>query len=210
MFAHRAENAVAIAVLAAMVLLALMEVVGRALFRVGIPGSIVLVQHLTLWTVVLGAALAARSDRLLALSTPYFLPEQYRRPVRTFTSAVAVGVSAWLSVASVDLVRIERDFGGLVAWGIPSWVGFAVLPVGFAIITGRLIWRSGDSWRTRMSAAIGLAAPVVFTLLPTPAGSGLLLMALAVILVATAAGMPCCSSGETARRSTRCRVKPIV
>ena len=190
MFAHRAENAVAIAVLAAMVLLALMEVVGRALFRVGIPGSIVLVQHLTLWTVVLGAALAARSDRLLALSTPYFLPEQYRRPVRTFTSAVAVGVSAWLSVASVDLVRIERDFGGLVAWGIPSWVGFAVLPVGFAIITGRLIWRSGDSWRTRMSAAIGLAAPVVFTLLPTPAGSGLLLMALAVILVATAAGMP--------------------
>ncbi len=190
MLAHRAENAVAIAVLAAMVLLALMEVVGRALFRVGIPGSIVLVQHLTLWTVVLGAALAARSDRLLALSTPHFLPEQYRRPVRTFTSAVAVGVSAWLSVASVDLVRIERDFGGLVAWGIPSWVGFAVLPVGFAIITGRLIWRSGDSWRTRMSAAIGLAAPAVFTLLPTPAGSGLLLTALAVILVATAAGMP--------------------
>ena len=190
MFAHRAENAVAIAVLAAMVLLALMEVVGRALFRVGVPGSIVLVQHLTLWTVVLGAALAARSDRLLALSTPHFLPEQYRKPVRTFTSAVAVGVSAWLSVASVDLVRIERDFGGLVAWGIPSWVGFAVLPVGFAIITGRLIWRSGDSWRTRMSAAIGLAAPAVFTLLPTPAGSGLLLTALAVILVATAAGMP--------------------
>ena len=41
----------------------------------GIPGSIVLVQHLTLWVALLGAALAARSDPLLALvSTPQFLP----------------------------------------------------------------------------------------------------------------------------------------
>ena len=66
---HRLENAISIAVLGAMALLPLVEVAGRAFAGRGIPGSIPLVQHLTLWIALLGAALAARSDRLLALST---------------------------------------------------------------------------------------------------------------------------------------------
>ena len=62
-----AEDTIAIAVLATMAALPLIEIAGRAWWGRGVPGSIVLVQHLTLWIALLGAALAARSDRLLAL-----------------------------------------------------------------------------------------------------------------------------------------------
>jgi TRAP-type C4-dicarboxylate transport system permease small subunit len=108
------------------------------------PGSIVLVQHLTLWVAMLGAALAARSDRLLALSTAQLLPARVRAPIRVFTSIVAVGISASLCVASADLIRIERAAGDVVAWGIPSWVVLAVLPLGFAAISVRLVWHAAD------------------------------------------------------------------
>ena len=72
MLVHRLENAIATAVFAAMALLALVEVAGRALLGAGVPGSIVLVQHLTLWVALVGAGLAARSNSLLALCTPQF------------------------------------------------------------------------------------------------------------------------------------------
>src|SRR5437762_3599311 len=71
---HRLEDAVAISVLASMVVLAALEITSRIVAGGSVPGSIVLVQHLTLWITVIGAAIAARSDRLLALATPQLLP----------------------------------------------------------------------------------------------------------------------------------------
>ena len=57
---RHAENSLAIAALAAMSLLPLIEIVTRKFFNWGIPGSPVVVQHLTLVIAFLGAALAAR------------------------------------------------------------------------------------------------------------------------------------------------------
>ena len=52
----RLENAVSITVLAVMALLPLVEILGRLLVGRGISGSIVIVQNLTLWITLLGAA----------------------------------------------------------------------------------------------------------------------------------------------------------
>ena len=186
----RLENAVALAVFAGMVLLALLEVGGRALFTVGVPGSIVLLQHLTLWVALLGAALAARSDRLLALSTGHFMPASLRPRVLIATSAVGAAISAALTLASLDVLQIERESAVAVAWGIPTWVALLVLPVGFALITARLISHASASWTGRALAALGLAIPVVYWLVPSLGASGMLLPAMLVVFVATALGMP--------------------
>ena len=190
MSAHRVENAVSLAVLAGMVLLAVVEVVGRTVAGHGIPGSIVLVQHLTLWIAILGAALAARSDRLLALSTPYFLPARFRGHVRTFTSGLAAGITASLCLASVDLVRIERGAGDLAAWNIPSWVVLVVLPVGFALIAGRLVWHAADTSGGRLASAMGFGIPVLFGLVSPPAEGGFLMPLALIVVAATVFGMP--------------------
>ena len=134
--------------------------------------------------------LAARSERLLALSTQRFLPAGAQRPVKIFTSAVAVAVTATLVVASLDFVQIEREFGDIVAWDIPIWVVLAVLPIGFGAITGRLIWHAAPDWRGRLIATLGLLIPLGFTSVPGVEAVGLVLPATLVIVAATALGMP--------------------
>ena len=186
----RLENAVSITVLAVMALLPLVEIVGRVLIGRGISGSIVIVQNLTLWITLLGAAMAARSERLLALSTQYFLPSVFQGPVKIFTSAVAAGVGATLVYAGLDFVGIEREFGDTVAWNVPVWVVLLVLPVGFAAITGRLIWHAADHWPGRLIAAFGLLIPAVFGWVPWIEEIPVVLPALLVIIGAMALGMP--------------------
>ena len=65
---HRAENWLLVVPLAAMLLLPVAEIVLRRVFKTGISGSSVIVQHLTLIVGMLGGAIAARDGRLLALS----------------------------------------------------------------------------------------------------------------------------------------------
>lgn len=189
-FVARFENTVALTVLAAMTVLPIIEVIGRLGSGVGVPGAIVLVQHLTLWIALAGAALAARSDQLLALSTTRLLPARWQPRVRVFTSGVAVAVTAALVIASADFVRIERAAGDVVALGISTWSVLAVLPVGFALILVRIVWRAGEGWRGRATAALGIAVPLVLALLPPSASASLLLPAGLVIVAATALGMP--------------------
>ena len=114
---NRMEDLLPILILAVMSILPLIESLGRLVGRSGISGSIVLVQHLTLWIAVTGAMLAARSDRLLALSTQSMLPDKFSRPIKLVTSALAAGVTTCILLASLDHVRIERNAGGIVTWG---------------------------------------------------------------------------------------------
>ena len=57
-FATRVENGVSVALLVGMALLPILEIVGRRVWRTGIPGSSSLVQHATLWIGLLGGAIA--------------------------------------------------------------------------------------------------------------------------------------------------------
>ncbi|MCK5622104.1 MAG: TRAP transporter small permease, partial [Alphaproteobacteria bacterium] len=125
---HRLENALAVAVLALIVTLPVVELAGRELFETGIPGSISIVQHMTLWVTFVGAALAARSERLLALATAEFLPASWRAWVELATAWLAVAVGATLVAASVQLVRVDFEYGDRIAWGIPVWIVSLVMP----------------------------------------------------------------------------------
>ena len=187
---ERIENSLSIAVLAAMALLPLVEIFGRQLLGRGIAGSIPIVQHLTLWVAILGAALASRSGRHLALSTQTFLPARLGGATRILTSALATGIASCLLLASLDLVRIERGAADTVAWGIPIWVALLVMPAGFGVITGRLIWHASKRPRGRLLASLGLTIPAVFGLIPSIEEIDILLPAGLLIVIATALGMP--------------------
>ena len=64
------ENGATILVLLSMASFPLVEAVARVFGVQGIPGSSVIVQHLTLWIGFLGAIIAARENRLLSLTQP--------------------------------------------------------------------------------------------------------------------------------------------
>ncbi len=157
---HRTEEWGAGLALALMALLPLAEIVVRPLLTGGIPGSIPFVQHLTLWVAFLGAGIAARQDKLIALATATFIPEgAARRAAQAFAATVGAAVTALLAWSALDVVAIEMEIGGDIALGIPSWVFQLVLPLAFGVVAVRLAWRAGG-WGARTVAAAGLLAGV--------------------------------------------------
>jgi len=189
--ARRIEPSLAVAILALMSVLPLIEIAARKTLGAGIPGSIPIVQHLTLWITFLGAAMAASSDRLLALSTGSYLPKRWQPAVKLVSLALGAAVAGCLAVASLDLVRVQREAGTIVAWGIPVWVITSIMPVGFALMAGRMIWRSAGTWRGRLVATTALVVPLMLVLAPEAAPiPGLALPLGLVILGGAALGMP--------------------
>jgi tripartite ATP-independent transporter DctM subunit len=173
-----------------MTALPLAEVVLREGFGTGLVGSIPIVQHLTLWISFLGAALAARSEKLLALATGSFLPPNARHGATAVQGFVAVAITTLLCWASIQLVGIDREFGDVAAWDVPIWIFSAVMPVGFALITARLVWFAAPSARGRAIAALGCVVPLVFLLLPHAASGALLWPIVALIVICMLFGMP--------------------
>jgi len=104
------ENAVATLAMLAMVVLPLVEIAVRRLFGVGVPASGPIVQHLTLWVGFLGAAIAAREGKLLALATGTFIPAGTpRRVAGVVAAAVASCASLVLAWGGVQMVAADQD-----------------------------------------------------------------------------------------------------
>jgi len=151
------EELLANLALAAMVLLPLAEIVIRPVLSGGIPGSISFVQHLTLWVGFLGAALAAREGKLIALATASFIKAgPIREATKIFAALVGSAVSVILATAAYQLLLFDKEDGTLIAAGVPVWVAQLVLPISFAVIAMRLVWRASPGWGGRATAAAGI------------------------------------------------------
>ncbi len=174
-----------------MVLLPLAEVLWRSLFKAGVPGSGPFVQHLTLVVGYLGAALAAREGRLLALATGTFIPEgRLRRAAQALSAAVGAAVSTLLCRAGLEMALIEKDAGTVIAAGVPVWLAQLVLPLSFGLIALRLMWRASPGWGGRAFAALGIVAGAALGQLPQFAGGRPPWPGLALVLLGTALGGP--------------------
>ncbi|MGD0618066.1 MAG: TRAP transporter large permease subunit [Bryobacteraceae bacterium] len=153
------EDSLSVIALSLMMLLPVSEMVTRILHLPGIPASPMFVQQLTLWVGLLGAALASRTGRLLALSSSTFLPERIRPHVAVFSAFMLAAVSSALASASWTFVQSERHASGMLLPGLPRWWFILIMPVGFGAIALRAIWMAGG-WRSRAIAMLGLLAPV--------------------------------------------------
>ena len=173
-----------------MALLPVAELAARYTGLNGVPGETVFVQHLTLWVAFLGAALAASSDRLLALSANTFLPEKWAAPVRVLGSGLTAAIAAGLCWASYEFVLSQRDGGEILALGIAKWVVQLVMPFGFLMIAIRAVWGAGPRLPQRAIAALFLLIPLTLHYAPQPQGPTLLWIGIPVILVGAVFGLP--------------------
>jgi len=187
--ARRVEEALAILALGIMVLLPMLEIVGRRLVGVGVPGSVLIVQNLTLWVAFLGAVLAARRGQLLALSSALFLPERFRPAARAAVAILATAVVGWIARASLDLLAAEREAGGDLVPGVPRWVVVAILPLGSLAVAAHLIRGASARWPGRLFAAAGLLLPFLLEQAASH-GEGAATAGILVLIAAAACGMP--------------------
>jgi len=140
-----------------MAILPVAQVIARELFHTSITGSIVTVQHLTLWIGFVGAALAARDGRLLSLTGDTdWLHDRLGPLARLWPAVVSVGVTVTLLLASYHMMTTEREFPRTIVGPIQVWMAQIIMPVGFLLIAWRLLRRSSPRWFDRLLVVSGV------------------------------------------------------
>src|SRR5690349_17351532 len=105
-----------------------------------------------------------------------------------FSASVGAAISLYLGYASYQFVASERVAGGVLAYGMPTWVVELVLPFGFAVIALRLLFVMQESVATRFKAAALCAALTVVAAFVVP--GHVFAVALVLLGLATLIGTP--------------------
>ena len=185
------ENFLVSLALAALMLLPLIEIVGRKVFHGGIDGAAAFQQHLVLIIGLLGGMFAARDRRLLSLSTlTTFLKGGWQTFARVFSSAFAAGITVFLCLAAVQLVQSEKEGGKFLAYDIPVWTVQLIMPLGFGVIALRLLWHAADTWRGRLVALLLAGSMIWIGFHPPLAPAKLVVPGLVALLAAVVFGAP--------------------
>lgn len=184
------ENGLLVAVLAAVMLLPLIEAATRKLGISGVAGSSVFVQHFTLLIGVLGGAIAARESRLLSLSSlPNLFPPVWKTVATIFGHAVAATISVVLCVAAVRYLDVEPG-DRPIAYGIPLRAFQIFLPIGYGLVAWRLCWTASPKWMARLGTLLLAAAMVLLVAKLPVAPASLIWPGLIALAVATLLGAP--------------------
>ena len=185
------ENLLLAAALAALAMLPLAEALLRRFAHASIEGSAEFVQHLTLVVSMLGAAVAARDGKLLTLFEFASLGRpRLRAAGRWLANAGGAVASFLLGLGGLNLASTERDAGTVIAYGVPVWAVQLVLPVGFALIGARLLWRSAHAPAWRIAATAACALVLASAPLWAPRPDVWLVPALALLAACALAGAP--------------------
>jgi len=189
---RKLEGASIALVMTGLAILPLVGIILRPLIHTGLDGGDAIVQHLVLILGMLGAAVAAREGRLIALSNieETFLRGRVQSCARIFTSSASTAIAALLGVAGLQFVLSEREFPSILAYGVPTWWIELALPAGFFLIALRVAWRSSTMWSLRL-LTLALAGGIVALFLWSPlAHAQMVWIALGALAVATALGIP--------------------
>lgn len=131
----RAETALLVLFLGAMILLAFAQVVLRNVFGTGLLWGDTLVRHLVLWSGFIGGALAAFEGRHIGIDAlTKFLPARARDIAGTITHLFAAVVCYYLAEASWKFLMDEMEAGGEFILALPGWVAMVIIPLGYGLI----------------------------------------------------------------------------
>ncbi len=137
------EDILALTVFFLLAFIPFFETISRLFGGAGVPASPVLVQHLTLWIGFVGAVLATRQNRLLALSIkPLFRPDEDFYIGRWLAKNVSFIVIIMLMWGSFNLVQVEYQYPVNIAPNIPRWFAMSIMPVGFGLMAVQIFYSS--------------------------------------------------------------------
>jgi TRAP-type C4-dicarboxylate transport system permease small subunit len=131
----RAETALLVLFLTAMIVLSFLQVVLRNLFGSGLIWGDVVVRQMVLWGGFMGAALAAIDDRHISIDAlTKYLPPRIRSGVKVATNLFAAAVCFFLARAGWAMVVDERGAGGELLRGVPGWIPLVIIPIGYLLL----------------------------------------------------------------------------
>lgn len=134
------EDGVIVGLLLITLTLAVLQILLRNFFDIGIAWVEPLLRITVLWIGMVGAMYASRDDSHIKIDIGMrFLAERFqpfaKAAVYLFTATVC-GIAAWHSAM---FVLVEMEDGGMAFAKIPVWLTEAIIPFGFGIIALRYI-----------------------------------------------------------------------
>jgi C4-dicarboxylate transporter DctM subunit len=177
------------AVLLVILLLPLVEMVGRPLFGQGISGSINYVRHATLWFGCLGAVLAAKKSRHISLGVSSFLEGRVKIGADVLAHTLALVTCLVLARAALDMSIAESSSEVRLGGIIPLWLAQSVMPVSFVLLAARYSRQLMPLVSTWQLAVLSGTLIGIYHFVDL-SGPAVLPVGLLIILAATLAGTP--------------------
>ncbi len=138
----RFEEVIFSVIIISMIVMGLIPIVMRYTGMPGISWPESLSQQMVLWIAFLGAGVAIRERSSISIDAlPHLLNTRKRLFLRGITeliSAVVCGILVWVSIAFVRM-NIEFDADAIAFLGVREWWLIVALPVGFFLLTLRLL-----------------------------------------------------------------------
>ena len=132
------EDALLVLILAAMVILAAIQIILRNVFDGAILWAGPMLRVGVLWVGMIGAMVATRSDNQISIdAVSRFLPKLWKARVRVLTDLFTAIVAAVVAWSAFRLVLDDRAAGVTAVAFVPLWVCEAILPVAFGVIAIR-------------------------------------------------------------------------
>lgn len=147
------EEAFLLLLIAAMIILACLQIVLRDVLGGGLSWADPLLRVMVLWAGLLGAVVATRMDKHIAIDlASHLLPRptlRWLQVLRHVFATVVCGVLTWMAV---DFVRQEALQGvGQEMAGLASWQLNLIFPLAFAGITFRFLLGGVRSLRAALA-----------------------------------------------------------
>jgi TRAP-type C4-dicarboxylate transport system permease small subunit len=141
---NRLEETVLASLLAVMVLLGFLQILYRNILSVSLFWVDPLQRHLVLWVALLGASVATREDRHIAIDIlSDRLSPRGRSALRLLVHLFSAAVCFILVAPALRFVQEEYPMGKILALGIPIWLSEAIIPLMMAVLGFRFL---GKVW----------------------------------------------------------------
>jgi len=147
----KAENFLCYVCFAIIVSFPVFQILSRFIDLFSIPASQEIVQHMTLWIAFIGAVLAARSNRLLAVvREPVFKQSSEFNIGHFLVHSASVGIVFLLAVSYLKMIQIGIEYPEFIAPFITVWFAQSIIPVGLLLIWYHMIMTSSSRLNYRL------------------------------------------------------------
>ncbi len=135
---NRIEDWLLISMLAAMVVLAVTQIIYRNVSGGGVAWIDPLLRMLVLWVALSGAVIASRTDNHIRIDFfAKYISGKYYFYIKRVVHAYCVVICAVIAWHSVNFVRMDYEYETEAFAGIPAWITELIIPIAFCLMALR-------------------------------------------------------------------------
>lgn len=132
---HRIEDALLVALLSAMIILATTQILLRNFFDLGFIWADPLLRVLVLWLGMIGATVATRENKHIRIDLlSRFFKRNTHRLIQSFVGQFSAWVCLIIGWKGMEWIRLDYEDGMTSFGGIPVWAIEVIVPLAFSLI----------------------------------------------------------------------------